>query len=335
MYDFTGCECPVCHQRFRPDDDMVVCPDCGAPYHRACYEKAGRCVYSARHGADFEWTPPDQPAAQRAGAACPACGTFNEAENRFCKNCGAPLAPDARRSAGPAASARPQDGQSDRSPGGFDYSALYRNNTYIPRAETPFGSEASVMGANETIDGIPASDWAAYIGQSSQVYLLLFKQMELLHRRISFSFSAMLFGPLYFFYRKAWKAAAVFSALTLVSYIPTVLYMMQLTESPLVAGLAASVVTGLLSAAYVMHFALMMLRGLYGFYLYKRSAESRIQRIRAEYPQDGQRAAVLRAQGGTSFGAVCLAALAIVGFYVIVELLLGPNTSALLAAFNG
>ena len=39
-------------------DDIVVCPDCGAPYHRACYEKQGGCVYADKHGTGFEWTPP-------------------------------------------------------------------------------------------------------------------------------------------------------------------------------------------------------------------------------------------------------------------------------------
>ena len=35
-----GCGKPLTLQ-----DDIVVCPDCGAPYHRDCYEKLGRCIH--------------------------------------------------------------------------------------------------------------------------------------------------------------------------------------------------------------------------------------------------------------------------------------------------
>ena len=44
MYQFTGCPCSVCGKALTDTDDIVVCPDCGAPYHRACYEKQGGCV---------------------------------------------------------------------------------------------------------------------------------------------------------------------------------------------------------------------------------------------------------------------------------------------------
>ena len=36
MIDYTGLECPICGEKFTAQDDIVVCPECGAPYHRAC-----------------------------------------------------------------------------------------------------------------------------------------------------------------------------------------------------------------------------------------------------------------------------------------------------------
>ena len=57
MFNFKGCNCVACRQPLKPEDDIVVCPDCGAPYHRACYEKLGRCQFEAQHGPDFEWQP--------------------------------------------------------------------------------------------------------------------------------------------------------------------------------------------------------------------------------------------------------------------------------------
>ncbi len=45
--------------------------------------------------------------------------------------------------------------------------------------------------------------------------------MQLQHTKISMSFSALLFGPFYFFYRKAWKPAFAFLAAELVLALPT------------------------------------------------------------------------------------------------------------------
>lgn len=40
--------CPICGQEIAKEaverGDAVICPDCGTPYHKACWEKAGGCV---------------------------------------------------------------------------------------------------------------------------------------------------------------------------------------------------------------------------------------------------------------------------------------------------
>ena len=43
---YTRKKCPICSEKFKADDDIVVCPKCGAPYHRSCYEKEGRCIFA-------------------------------------------------------------------------------------------------------------------------------------------------------------------------------------------------------------------------------------------------------------------------------------------------
>lgn len=51
--EFTEYKCPVCDKQFKKGDDVVVCPECGAPHHRECYEKEGHCHFADKHGADF------------------------------------------------------------------------------------------------------------------------------------------------------------------------------------------------------------------------------------------------------------------------------------------
>ena len=57
MTRYTGNHCPVCEQTFTDADDIVVCPDCGTPYHRACWQKVGACMHRSEHAAGFEWQP--------------------------------------------------------------------------------------------------------------------------------------------------------------------------------------------------------------------------------------------------------------------------------------
>jgi hypothetical protein len=335
MYDFTGCECPVCHQLIRPDDDLVVCPDCGAPYHRSCYEKVGRCVYAARHGADFEWTPPHKPAA--AVHVCTVCGTENPPENRYCKNCGAPMGKPAgteaaKPEAAPRASAAGSTprAKADGQDKAFDYSKLY-NSTYTPPADSPFGENTYVtIDPNESMDGIPAAEWAAYIGPSSSIYLLVFKQMEMLRRKVSFSFSAMLFGPFYYIYRKAWKPALLFGFAACLLRVPVFLSMLQVTGSALTARMSSTVLQNLQLICSVLNYALMAVSGLYGFYLYKRSAAEQIRQIQKQYPDTHKRSYVLSAQGGTSIAAVVILFFGFIALiYLGMFLFIGPNLGAL------
>ena len=34
--------------------ELLAQADCGAPYHRECYEKLGRCIHTPAHGAGYE-----------------------------------------------------------------------------------------------------------------------------------------------------------------------------------------------------------------------------------------------------------------------------------------
>ena len=323
MYDFTGQQCPVCHQLFQEDADLVVCPDCGAPYHRECYAQTGHCLLQAKHAPDFEWTPPHAAKPERA---CPNCGAMNEVTVGECGSCAYPLSgadyaqpPQQPTPPRAAANHRNRSGST-----GFDYDEFYRQaharNQDVPKI-TP----------DETLEGIPAADWAYYIGPSNHIYLLVFKQMELLRQKKAISFSAFLFGHYYFLYRKAWRPGLACMLISLVLSVPMYLWQMQITESPLVAGIAPGVIDTLVYISLALNLVYKIFCGMYGYYLYKKDSAQRIEKIRRQFPDMKQRAFVLSAQGGTSMMAVFLAIVfaSVVSEFVIT--LLGPNTAALAA----
>lgn len=62
MTRFENKLCPVCRTRFIESSDIVVCPDCGTPHHRACFSIKNKCALEERHADGWTWNGllPDQ-----------------------------------------------------------------------------------------------------------------------------------------------------------------------------------------------------------------------------------------------------------------------------------
>ena len=326
MPKYYGCPCEGCGEPLTLKDDIVVCPDCGAPYHRTCYEKLGRCIHSPAHAAGYEWHFPYQDAELRT---CPSCGERTLRTEERCRCCGAVLPPESQCPEPPTQSQPGTDAD-----GRFDYNDLYRQYQQTVEEPTRRNVQAA-FGKEELIDGIPYSDWNDYIGKAAPVYLNDYSRMQLQHTKISMCFSALVFGPFYFFYRKAWKPAFGFLAAELLLAAPTFIEMLQLSGSALAPAMSASALTIFARVCSVLSFVLMLVRGMYGKWLYRKSAADHIRRIQSEFPDAQQRQAVLRAQGGVSFGAVFLCVLFLSVCGSAFTLLLGPDLQAILNAFYG
>ena len=50
---YSGEQCPVCEREFELQSDIVVCPECGTPHHRKCWEEFGKCKNSQLHASGF------------------------------------------------------------------------------------------------------------------------------------------------------------------------------------------------------------------------------------------------------------------------------------------
>lgn len=326
MPKYYGCPCEACGQPLTVRDDIVVCPECGAPYHRACYTKMGRCVHSAQHAAGFEWKFPYEASQLRV---CPSCGEQTLADEPNCRCCGAALPPPGTPDPAQSGSASGSAAGSDPN-GPFDYANFYRQfqQNGGPSEDPMRQIYQAGFGPDQTMDGIPCADWMAYIGPSGPVYMSEYCQMQLQKRKISVSLSATLFGPFYFFYRKAWKPAFAFLAAELVLNLPTLIFLLQASESAFAPGLSDTALSILSRVASVLGFVLMVVRGMYGKWLYRKAAGERIRRIREEFPDAAQRRAVLAAQGGVSIAAVVGAFLGLMVLGGVFSLFLGPNLEA-------
>ncbi len=50
-----GQSCVLCHAYLFEEDDVVYCPECGAPHHRECYNSIGKCALEGLHGTENQY----------------------------------------------------------------------------------------------------------------------------------------------------------------------------------------------------------------------------------------------------------------------------------------
>ena len=308
MTRYTGNHCPVCEQAFTDTDDIVVCPDCGTPYHRDCWKKVGACMHRSEHAAGFEWQPEIGPEAVKAAheATCPNCGTRNTPGAARCSHCGCPLP---RSEADSADAAKPEEQVPiyARDPSAVNN----RSAAPGPHIETystdrEGGIYRREIGPEDTIDGIKAKDWAAYVGRSPMYYLMQFFRMSITNRKAAVCLSAFLFGPAYLFYRKMWKEGLLTAILTIVLSIPTFIEIISVFNPSLLGAMPLGWLPAAVNVCAVASWVLNIILGLFAVSWYRREAKKNIDRIYADYPDGEASTDALLQKGGTNLLAALL-----------------------------
>lgn len=308
MTRYTGNHCPVCEQAFTDTDDIVVCPDCGTPYHRDCWKKVGACMHRSEHAAGFEWQPEVGPDAVKAAheATCPNCGTRNTPGAARCSHCGCPLP---RSEADSADAAKPEEQVPiyARDPSAVNNrSAAPGPHIETYSADREGGIYRREIGPEDTIDGIKAKDWAAYVGRSPMYYLMQFFRMSITNRKAAICLSAFLFGPAYLFYRKMWKEGLLTAILTIALSIPTFIEIISVFNPSLLGAMPLGWLPVAVNVCAVASWALNIILGLFAVSWYRREAKKNIDRIYADYPDGEARTDALLQKGGTNLLAALL-----------------------------
>lgn len=222
MSNYIGVKCPVCNKKFTQADDIVVCPVCGAPHHRACYAQENTCAFAADHLSGKEWRAPmpdandpfgsDNPFTQdnangsrdgggsgSGSVTCNVCQAKNPKDTIFCQSCGSRI--------------------------GFNPGGFWGGDPYM-------GFDPSVMvygglRPDDRIEDETARDLAVYLGPNSSYYLPKFKKIAEAPYSLNFNLAALVFGFFYFFYRKMYLIGGILLGFFLISYIPSLLYMQE------------------------------------------------------------------------------------------------------------
>lgn len=304
MADYTGSRCIVCSEQFKESDDIVVCPECGTPYHRACYEKYGSCVNTELHKAHRTWKPiPDTgtPADindndRDKDCVCPTCGYVNPKLTAYCGRCGSPMPSLERHNE--ELRKNMEDSMTDLSDfGGINLEPYLINFTDPLCGYNP----------DEDFDGVRLCELADYVGSNTHYYLPNFKRFKETGSSLSWNFSAMIIPEMYFSYRKmpliALAAFIIRVVFMIPQYIPilaqiNVGVLSEFAKGFDVRSTAFSVVSVL---SYILVYASMFFFGAFANKIYYKTAVKRTAKIKAATTPLTIRQ-TLRSKGGTSGG---------------------------------
>lgn len=221
--DFTEYKCPVCNEQFQKDEDIVVCPECGTPQHRACYESLGHCFYQDKHKEGFSFEENNSNASadddkDNTTVICPRCKAVNPKELFYCQNCGLPLDKNS------------SNNNYNNNTNTQQQSGSFNQTNGVP----PFGvgynfDPMAGIDSNEPIaENVTAGEISKYVGKNTPYFLMIFQRIKK-YNLSRYNFAAFLFSGIYFLYRKMYGLGILLSSLMLSMYVAT--YYIYLTPA--------------------------------------------------------------------------------------------------------
>lgn len=188
---YENIKCPVCKNEFVDGDDIVVCPVCGTPHHRDCYNMIGHCVNQGLHESGY---------------------TFKQEQKDKVKKIELENTPQKKES---NVYYQPSDDNSN-------------HQGEAPQAEQappvffapPVDQESKKYNDDKsTIDGFSVSDIAGVVRIKPGYFVPKFKALADKKVKFSWNGSGFIFGSLYLLYRKMFKEGmAVFAVILSLFY---------------------------------------------------------------------------------------------------------------------
>ena len=206
-------KCPHCEKIFNKNDDIVVCPVCGTPQHRECYEEENKCVNSHRHQDNYVWKSDEQKWENNSNnknennnstdstIVCSNCGTENSCDAFYCNHCSAPL--------------NSEKSNTNFNNNGFSngFGGFYTGNNAENAGNMPFGTMfLNINDEDEIAPDVKIKEANKYVKNNTTFYSFIFKRIHD-HNRSRFNFCAFLFSGGWFLYRKQYLLGTILTIL--------------------------------------------------------------------------------------------------------------------------
>ena len=204
--------CCGCGQALVPEtEDVVVCPDCGAPMHRHCWHAADGCPLARQHNDGFVWAPtvvPEETAEADAaaqpfdpktqlGVICPTCGENCPPDSRRCEACGAEFELNAR-----SVLARVEQEH-------------LRREQYMRENFPTYTVNGREVRMGDAVAGQPMEEIVLQLRGSPRSVAHYLSRFEK-DGRVGWNWAAFFFGPYWYFFRKLYKPALMFAGILFV-----------------------------------------------------------------------------------------------------------------------
>lgn len=312
MADFTGAKCEYCKKIFTSDDDVVVCPDCGTPYHRECYLKAGECINYELHekGGDWEQFYGDRIHVdnndndEMSEIKCPRCGTSNPTTGLFCVKCGMPLNSNQEsRPFNNTYGGQNQYGNQQGNPyGNSQQTGGFGGGMY---GQQPFMQAQTIDLKTVDIDGHKGEEYGKFVKKNFFYYIANFFGFSKNKTKTSLNISAILFPEYYFFYRKMYGLGIALLIFASIIEVPAmVMYaldgMFPGITLPQVFLDNIELISNIAMIGSIARMAVSIVCGLFANYWYFLKAKKTLSQIKDMDLSEEQKDEILAKKGGTS-----------------------------------
>lgn len=268
MSRFDNKLCPICRKPLSEASDVVVCPVCGTPHHRACYLAKNHCGVEEYHDSGFEWhgylpweeqTRQEEPSQNEEAAENIAADDSSDFDREH-------------HSEYPGGQGQ-SSGNQGQYGGTMDLEDLLNE------------LQKQTMDETRGADGVSSRELSCFVGRSVMHYsqaFAVFRAPALpgqKKRRVFFNICSGLFLPFHQFYRRMDAVGIGLVLLELFCAVPAVLNLMGIINDAALR--TAQIMTNGLN------FIAMIVLCMFGDYIYYRFSVSRIKKIRAQF-DDGR-----------------------------------------------
>ena len=190
-------QCQICHSYLFEDDDIVICPECGAPHHRDCWQTVGHCGVAQDHGTDNQYDKIKK--AEKEAEA----NQNNSVTERKCRFCG-------RTSKTEGAEFCPYCGQPYEGPG------IHHPHPFVVNGSAVNFDPLGGVPKDTLIEGVTAGDIATFVGNNSHRYVNKFKTLNKGNKN-SWNWLAFLFPSAFCLSRKMYSNGILFLILSIAA----------------------------------------------------------------------------------------------------------------------
>jgi hypothetical protein len=170
MSFYENHECPVCKKKFEQNDDIVVCPECGTPHHRQCYDFIGHCVNQGLHQSGYDYYNENKPIVEQQDVQNSDTDEQHSTQNQT------------------------------------NQEVPFQN----PFTVNPVMINSEYENDTQTINDESVADVAATVRTNVPRFIDKFKKMESQNSKFGWNWSAFFFGPFYLLFRKIYKQGILF-----------------------------------------------------------------------------------------------------------------------------